>query len=194
MLNFLILFLTILISGCTTIAHLPAAPSVYSMFNYEGNLTVGLTKIIDERKEKHTGSVGGLPIDVPSNLGDFVAQHLMARLNKELKVNVQPIIDRNSNQNKVDLYLTCHIKQLSIFSIDSILQPVETVLVLKVEVFDLNNQLLYADNVTGVYVKRMGLIVTENAFGRVVEGSIKNALDQLLAQQGFLATLENFKS
>lgn len=167
--------------GCAT-AKLPAGPDIYKLTNHPDAKIIGVVDVHDARTNKTAGSVGAASITVGDDLAELVTKNLINRFNKE-GFNVRRVDASAVSAPKdfnVDYVLKTDILAVKLFSIDAILQPVDTSITLKADVYDQDGKLTYSDSFEGKARKQVGLSFDFSAEGDLVQEATLDAIGRLV--------------
>lgn len=192
----LIGLILIFISGCAT-AKLTSGPSL-ALIHHPDALNVGVSKVIDERESANAGTIGATGIRVKQgDLSSTLTNYLTQSVNSNMNVNVTPVAaatDRNAasvaENSNTDRVLAVTIKKIKVFSADAIMQPVEVHLDLEMNVYDRKGKNIYSAPISGSYEKRIGLTIVDKATGELVEATVKDAVNNIVKDEGLKKALE----
>lgn len=184
----LIALISLFSSGCATI-NLPPGPSAYELQHYEDNVIIGVTQAADLRSSNKVGTVGLATFKIKSHITQLTSEHLMNHINKSLGFNVEQVA--SNDFRIVSGIVNSKIKEIKIFSVDAILQPVETKFILQIEVLNPNGESVFRDDFLGLHKETLGLSFTHEKEGRFIEAALINALDKLIENESFIDALNN---
>jgi len=181
----ILISLSLLATGCTT-ARLSGGPDVYALAEHANALRMGVTQIVDERKSDHLGTVGAAGIRVRrEDVTELATNYLLHILNAKMDTNVVRVnqvtpsdIPALVEREQIDGVIVCRIKNLSLFSIDAIMQPTKVEMDLEVEVYNRAGALMYSEIANGYYSKRIWPM-TQNGAGKLVESAIQDVMSKL---------------
>jgi len=196
----LLIVVSILIQGCAT-AQLSKGPDTYALIEHQESAAFGIPKAMDERKGENAGTIGGALIKVKKkDLVELATNYLVQYINQKVGLNVVRITMSESEpaevimaKHNVDGIVVLKIKELKMFSMDALLQPVKTDLTLELMILDKSGRAIYERTVTGHDEKRIGVSMVEKSAGKIVETVVKDALSQLVKDPELRKIIARFK-
>lgn len=193
-------FFSALISGCAT-AKLSKGPDTFSLVEHSNAVRVGVPRVVDERGTANVGTIGAAFIQVKGELVDLTTNYLINHLNIKMALNVERLkmatahdIASLSSQYHTDQVLLVKIKKLKMFSMDAAMQPVKVNLDLEYEVYGPNGNLVYQQTVMGHHEKRIGILIGDRTTGKLVEGAVLDAMNNLVKDPGLKKALASTKT
>lgn len=186
--------------GCAT-ARLPKGPDTSILIRHQEPAPVVAARALDERGSEKIGAIGATTIFVrKSELVNLVSNHLIRYLNEKVGLDVERVqtietdsIQLTATKKKAEGVILLRIKSLRMFSLDALLDPVQTDLTLELIVFDERGEAIYRRAVTGRHEKRIGISVVEKSAGELVESVVKETLRQYLRDRDLRRIIARFK-
>ncbi len=182
--------------GCTTVT-LPSGPKAFALVQYPNAVTLGVPKVEDARGVAKMGTIGALSINMDDKVTGFVSDYLINCLNNDLKMNVQRIKDVNAadltsiaKEYHLDRIVVGKIISLKMFSIDAILQPVETTIVLDITIYNQDGSKIYGNNFLGNNIKRVNALAVQTSAGKLVEEAVKDSMIKVKVDDDFQKALK----
>lgn len=186
-------------AGCAT-ARLPEGPDA-SILIHQEPAPVVVARASDEREGEKIGTIGATTIFVKKGgLVNLVSNHLVRYINEKVGLNVERVevsetdsIKLIATKKKIEGVILLRIKSLRMFSVDALLDPVQTNLTLELVVFDEAGREIYRRVATGHHEKRIGVSVVEKSAGELVESVVKETLRQYLRDPDLRRIIARFK-
>ncbi|MFC1510040.1 hypothetical protein ACFL49_00050 [Candidatus Omnitrophota bacterium] len=184
----LISIFSLVLSGCGTIP-LPSAPNVYSFDSYADSKTLGVSRVHDLRGSDKAGNVCLYSLKLERGaFEDFVTDHLLHVLNKEMKLNVIRV-GSEKEIDSVDFQLKGTVEKLDVFSIDSLLDPAEAVFHFNIVLLDASGEQIYTMRYEGKANKWIGLNVSDKVYGQMVDNAVKDVFQQVTTDEALIKLL-----
>lgn len=192
--------IALLLTGCAT-ARLSKGPDTFELIRHENRAEVGVAKAQDERKSEGAGTIGGAFVRVKkSDLTELATNYLVQYINSKVELNVVRVamegeasVKEIAVSHMVEGIVLLKVKEMKLFSIEALLQPVEADLTLELIVFDSTGDQIYSRTVTGHNETRIGISIVENSTGKIVEAALKDALSQLVKDSELRAIIGKIK-
>jgi len=192
----LLTLLLLTITGCAT-SRIPSGPETFSTIQYEGKPKLGIIKAQDSRKEKKAGNIGLAVINVESeDLTNMVTNHLVHCVNNDLQFNVEKVgaylpkdMNMVATQYGTSGTITLNVLRLELRSFDAILEPVETDIDAKVQVYDQEGKLVYEEIINGHYSERIGLSIVDKATGELINKATESLIKNIAINLNLRKTL-----
>ncbi len=189
-----------LLTGCVT-AKLPPASDAFAPQDRPGQAKVGVARVKDARASVKVGHIGAASISVKKpDLENLVTSHLMDCFNRQLGVNVERVSAETAEEAKlladsrgVDGLVLASILNLTMTSVDAVMEPVEVALDVEVSLHDQTGRQIFKEVVLGRYSKWIGITIVDKATGKLVDATTRafaEALANRLNSQGVLRGLK----
>lgn len=178
-------------SGCAS-ARIAQGPTITSLQMRDNKPVVAVAMVRDARGHDRVGTIGGLTVNVPPSVKTTLNNYLVSTIYDNFAVSVKPVEEGATKPGQgVEKLVSSKIESVTMFSIDAILQPVDTRCVMPLVVYDASGQKVYEKTYSGFYQERIGMAWdTDGVVGNLVEDAIRDMMKQVAADGKLKAILE----
>ncbi len=193
-------FPVLLMMGCTTL-QLSKGVDMNELREYPEGVRLGLVSAKDLRGSNSIGSIGAAGYKLKGEVVDFTTNQVMSSANHYLQANLLPISQPAESEmagvalrNNLDGFVIPEIHKIKLFSMDSLMQPVETDVDIKVNLYNAKGEAVYNSSYAGHYEKRVGLVTSPKPIAELVENAIKDAVSKFVKDEEMKKQLQSFKT
>lgn len=180
------------IVGCAS-ARLAQGPSISSLSLRDNVPVVSVAMVKDARGKTHAGTIGAAGISVPTSIKTTLHNYLVSTIYDNFSVSVKTVGEGAVKpEDGTGKLVSSNLESVTMFSIDSIMQPVDTRCVLQLFVYDGAGQKVYEKAYSGFYQERIGMAWdTDGVVGNLVEDAIRDMMKQIAQDTELKKLLEN---